>query len=205
MPSPPRPPFAPALAFTLALVACSPTSSPPASSPTPPAVFAETDFGRYQSARLGFSLTLPDGHAWRIEDDRSAWMQATHAPTSSRLRIRASIERSALSREGCLARARDDLPDLEDAIVIDDRVATLADEEASVWIRAAIRPADDGLEGLIVASAVSLRRCLVLLYETRAQGDAAPEAIAERLALVADTVIPSLRFTDSTSVPRAPR
>lgn len=193
------------LTLALALAACSPSAIPAKSGPpSQPAAFAETDFGRYQSARLGFSFTLPDGRSWRIDDDRSAWMVTTHEATSSRLRIRASTERSALSREACLARS-DDVPDLDDAIVIDDRVEPLTGEEASVWIRAAIRPHADAIEGIVVASAVSLRRCLVLIYQTRAHGESAPEAIADRLALVADTVVPSLRFTDPTSVPRAPR
>jgi len=180
-----------------------------ASPSQPAAVFAENGSGRYQSARFGFSLTLPEGASWRIEDGgRSPWMVATHDETSSRLRIRASTERSALSREACLDGSRElGLPDIESAIVIDDRVEPLTGEEASVWLRAGIRIGEPGsIEGIVVASAVSLRRCLVLVYETTVdQGPHPEQVVAERLAVVVHSVLPSLHFTPPLGLPQAER
>ena len=153
-----------------ALIGCaqSTVQAEPAAPSQPAAVFEDGAVGRYQSLRFGFALTLPDGASWRIEDDRSPWVEATHEATSSRLRVRGSIERTALSREACLENARGfGVPDLEDAIVLDDRVEPLSGEEASVWLRAGVRRGEDEvIEGVVVASAVSLRRCLVLVYET---------------------------------------
>lgn len=180
-----------------------------ASPSQPAAVFAENGSGRYQSARFGFSLTLPEGASWRIEDGgRSPWLEATHEKTSSRLRIRASTERSALSREACLEASRGlGLPELEDASLVDDRVERLGDDEASVWIRAGIRTNEaQAIEGIVLASAVSLRRCLVFVYETTVDEGPHPEqVIAERLAVVVHSVLPSLHFTPPLALPQAER
>lgn len=165
--------------------------------------FDDGAFGRYESRRFGFSIGLPDGRAWRIDDRTTSWLRASHEKTGSLLRARAWDESRAVSREVCLDEARKldpSLPILEQ--LLEDRLQNVG--ETSAHIQAAVQREDDGnLRGDVLVFGVSLRRCFVLAYESRATGPSAEQILAERLAVITDAVVPSLRFSSALSISRS--
>lgn len=169
--------------------------------------FDEGTWGRYESARFAFSMRLPDGSGWRIDDRKTSFLDATHPATGSRLRARAWNEARAVSREACLARAREidaSLPEAQGESVIDERIETIGGDETSAHLRAAVSADGEGeLSGIVLVSGVSVRRCFVLAFETQASGEGAEATIADRLATVTEGVVRSVRFKPMLDVPRA--
>lgn len=197
------------LALAFALVGCGTTMlDGQAKAPVGNGGFEEGDrWGRYESLRFGFSIRLPDGRGWRIDDHGSLWLRATHAASDSELSARSWDEPRAVSRESCLERARElspsVIPDLAEMAVIDDEIRALGSDrdDASAHIRVAVASGKGGEQrGAVLVSAVSIRRCFSMVITTRASGPFAETAVAERLATLASFVVPSVRFVSPMDV-----
>lgn len=197
------------LVLAFALLACgqSALQSEPVAPIQPAESFDDGAWGRYSSARFGFSMGLPDGRAWKIDDRTTPWLRATHEKTGSSLRARTFYEARAVSRETCLERARAldaSLPILDE--LVEDRIQTIGGDETSAHLKAAVRRGSDGeLRGYLLVSGVSIRRCFVLVFESRASGPRAEKILAERLAIATDGIVPAIRFEERLRVPRSSR
>jgi hypothetical protein len=176
--------------------------SPAAPGPPAPAGWEGGEWGRFRSLRFDVSITLPDGAAWRIDDRRTPWLVAEHAPTGSRLRVRAFRDDEPQNWRKCEARAREldpSLPSLER--VVEERAEGLiAGWDARAW--AVTRPAPDGaVEGHYLMVAANIRKCLVAHYATRASGPRAGAVLGARLGDVAERVLGGMRVDDELGGP----
>ncbi|HEU4536684.1 MAG TPA: hypothetical protein VFS00_21310 [Polyangiaceae bacterium] len=184
-----------------------PAARPAAPGPAAPGPAAAAGWeggawGRFRSARFDVSVELPDGKAWRINDRRGPWLVAEHAPTDSRLRLRAFRDDDPRNWRTCEARAREldpSLPPLEG--VVEERAeGLLAGWDARAW--ALLRPAPDGsIEGHYLFVAARIRKCLVAHYATRARGPAAGAVLGARLGDVAERIVGGLRADDELEGP----
>lgn len=178
------------------------TPSPAAPGPPSPAGWEGGSWGRFRSLRFDLSLTLPDGTAWRIDDRRTSWLVAEHAPTESRLRLRVFRDDEPRNWQKCEARAREldpSLPPLER--VVEERAeGLLSGWDARAW--AMIRPGPGGVvEGHYLMVAANIRKCLVAHYATRASGPSAAAVLGARLGDVAERVLGGLRVDDELGGP----
>jgi hypothetical protein len=180
----------------------------PASNETP-ASFQGTKWGTFHSRRFEMSLGLPDGSAWKIDDHRSPWLRATHDATRSALLVRSWSEGDNVTRKGCYARAREwepGLPDLDAEPLIDDRPRPLfGDRDARVAVGVRVRGgAEPVTGGFVVAIAGDIRRCVLVAFQTEAKGASAQDEVADRLVIVTDRLLPSMRLDQSFSPSRVP-
>jgi hypothetical protein len=156
------------------------------------------------------SLGLPDGSAWKIDDHRSGWLRATHEPTRSALLVRAWSEGENVTRKACYARAREwesGLPDLEAQPLIDDQMRSLLGyrDAARVAVGVLVRGGTESATGgFVVAIVGEVRRCVLVAYETEASGAAAQDEVADRLAIVTDRLLPSMKLDQSFTPSREP-
>jgi hypothetical protein len=178
-----------------------PAASEPASSKT----FDGAAWGTFHSKRFELSLRLPDGSAWRIDDHRSPWLRATHGGTRSKIALRSWREDENVTRGACYARARawdPSLPDLDASRLLDDAVRPLDAQSARVIVGLAVPPQDapadaTSIGGFVLAIVGDVRRCLLLAYETEANGPAAEGDVADRLAIVANRLLPTIKLDQS--------
>jgi hypothetical protein len=138
---------------------------------------------------------LPDGKTWRIDDHRTSWLLASHAPSSSSLGVRVFLEDDAINAARCEEHARRDSPSLP--LPASGRVISWAVPRAlEGWDTRAMlllvprnqagQPLD--LEGHLLLFSARVRKCMVLHYATRALGPGADEVIGARLAEVEELV-----------------
>jgi hypothetical protein len=185
-------------ACLLGLVACAPAPTPATTAPAPSASASgapageartgwdEQPWGRFRSRRFSLWLALPDGKAWRIDDHRTSWLVATHAPSSSSLGLRVFFEDEATNPARCEARARQHdgkLPAEADGRVLERSSAeVLPGWDTRSFVLSTLRSAPGApldLEGHRVVFAASIRKCMVIHYATRAVGPGA-EAVLGR-------------------------
>jgi hypothetical protein len=200
-----------ALAFA---AGCAGASAPPATSGSSagagaapaPVAFDDAHWGKFHSTRFELSLGLPDGHAWRIDDHRSPWLVATHAATESTMRVRAWSESELASNDRCLATARSwdaSIPELDRDRPVDDRVVPVRGSDIGARLVAGIRPDVSGaVGGWVVLVGASVRRCLLVVYTTRAAGTGVEQAIGDRLATIAQGLATTLALDRTLEVPR---
>ena len=132
-------------------------------------------------------LPLPDGRGWAIDDHKSEWLVATHAASTSVLRLRTLREDHAMSHAKCEASARAKDPSLprEDQ----GRLIATADDLLPGWDARSIAiviPREGSLEGQLTLYAANVRRCLVVHFATRSSARDAEAAIGARLGDVTD-------------------
>jgi hypothetical protein len=169
--------------------------------------FDGAPWATFHSKRFELSLRLPDGPAWRIDDHRSPWLRATHEGTRSKIALRSWREDENVTRGACYARARGwdpTLPDLDASRLLDDGLRSLDAQSARVVVGLA-GPADaPSIGGFVLAIVAEVRRCLLVAYDTEAQGPAAEGQVADRLVIVADRLLPTIRFDQSFAPSREP-
>jgi hypothetical protein len=210
----PRVAFVLSLGFVSACGSAPPAvpEAPVASAPAASKSFDGTAWATFHSKRFELSLRLPDGPAWRIDDHRSPWLRATHEGTRSRIALRSWREEENVTRGACYARARawdPSLPDLEASRVLDDTVRPLDAQSARVVVGLAgpphAAPADaTSIGGFVLAILGDVRRCLLVAYETEGNGPAAEGDVADRLAIVADRLLPTIKLDQSFAPSREP-
>jgi hypothetical protein len=171
--------------------------------------FQGTRWGTFHSKRFELTMGLPDGATWKIDDHRTAWLRAAHEPTHSSLLLRSWAEDSNVTRKGCYARAREwepRLPDLDAERLIDDKTrALLGSRDARVAVGVLVRPGPQpATGGFVVAIVGDVRRCAVVAYQTEASGQSAEDEVADRLAIVSDRLLPSMKPDQSFAPSREP-
>jgi hypothetical protein len=177
------------------------------SSPTLSPTFDGAPWATFHSKRFELSLRLPDGPAWRIDDHKSPWLRATHEKTRSKIVLRSWREDENVTRGGCYARARawePNLPDLDASRLVDDGVRSLDSQSARVIVGLAGQADAPSIGGFVLAIVGEVRRCLLIAYETEAQGPAAEGQVADRLAIVADRLLPAIKLDQSFAPSREP-
>jgi hypothetical protein len=172
--------------------------------------FQGTHWGTFHSKRFELTLGLPDGSAWKIDDHKTPWLRATHDATRSALLVRSWSESENVTRKACYARAREwesALPDLEAQPLIGDDLRTVlgyrdaARVAVGVLVRGGAEPATGGF---VVAVVGEVHRCVLVAYQTEANGASAQDDVAERLAIVADRLLPSMKLDQSFAPSRVP-
>ena len=180
----------------------------PSSSALPSSkTFDGTAWATFHSKRFELSLRLPDGPAWRIDDHRSPWLRATHEGTRSKIVLRSWREDENVTRGACYARARawdPSLPDLDALRLLEDGVRPLDSQSARVIVGLAGAADAPSIGGFVLAIVGEVRRCLVVAYETEAKGAAAEGEVADRLAIVADRLLPAIKLDQSFAPSREP-
>lgn len=182
--------------------ACTPSPEPRPPNPAAPAPSAsaslagdaatgwdEKNWGRFHSKRFSLWLSLPDGKAWRIDDHRTSWLVASHAPSSSSLSVRVFLESEATNAARCEARARQNDPRLPDEgqgrVLSRELSGALPGWDTrslatSVTLNKPHEPLD--LEGHLAVFSASNRKCMVIHYATRAVGAGADGVLGARIA-----------------------
>jgi hypothetical protein len=190
--------------------------APPPAAEVPPAATAAPSSSRsfdgagwatFHSKRFELSLRLPDGPAWKIDDHRSPWLRATHDGTRSKIALRSWREEENVTRGGCYARARGwdpNLPDLDAARVLDDGVRPVMNQNARVVVGLGGDPDAASIGGFVLAIVGEVRRCLLVAYQTEAVGPAAEGDVADRLAIVADRLLSTIKLDQSFAPSRDP-
>lgn len=200
-----------AIAVAAALAGCGsgsqaplppPTSAPAPSAAPPPAgsgaELPSTGWGSARSARQSVELSLPDRDGWHVDDAATAWFSARHPVTRSELLLRTWRAARTVKRDECEAQARlwrPSIPPAPEESVIERRMVA-APEGWSTELVVGVGPAPTPgeLQGFALAFGVTVGRCYALLYTTLDSGRGAEVTIARRLGVIADEVVPSVRF-----------
>jgi hypothetical protein len=163
--------------------------------------FEGKDIGVYRSDRLGLELPLLERTAWIIvdrDDDNGGWLVATHARTSTIVRVRRYAETTLVGRAECSARAVlvGELP--RDDVRVSEGWETLSDEPLhrpkgwDGWRWVAFQPIAGGkIYGHVFLVAGRAHDCLVVHVRAEAF-DAQADALADRLELFASRVVPMI-------------
>jgi hypothetical protein len=171
------------------------TAEAPAAAPT----FddAPVRLPRYRSKRLGFSLPLPDGRAWRIDDHTRPELVATHAATRSTVTVAVLWAPANVGRTECEAMAHD-------AHLVPDGALQTLDDETTVTqgtfdtrVRVALRSGSaphDPLVGHVMAFGGSLRKCYVFDFATEVDGASDEPALSARLAFARTRILGGLEL-----------
>lgn len=181
--------------------------APAAPAPSSPKTFDGVAWATFHSKRFELSLRLPDGPAWKIDDHRSPWLRATHEATRSKIALRRWRELENVTRGACYARARSwdpSLPDLETSRLLADAVRPIDAQSARVVVGLAGTPGSSAIGGFVLAIVGEVRRCLLVAYETEADGPAAEGDVADRLAIVADRLLSKIKLDQSFAPSREP-
>jgi hypothetical protein len=184
-----------------------PTPHDPASSPAPPAVFAEDGkpLSRFHSKRFALSLALPDGHAWRIDDHSRPELVATHAPTRSKIVVLVVRTEELVGRKQCEALARDRklVPTSELTTIEDADTVTQETFDTRVWValEAGHGPAAP-IVGHVMAFGGFLRKCFVFDYSTSVDGPAEEGVLSARLAFARARILSGLSLDPFLLPPR---
>ncbi len=206
----PNPIFIAALVVSCANAGGGAAHVEPASRPPAPATFPDDPrpLPVYHSARLGVSLRLPDGKAWRIDDHSRPELVATHAPTRSRVTVAVMRTEALVGRQQCEALAierklvpRGEMRTVEEAVEV-------RQETFDTIVRVAIAPGSgpgEPVVGHVMAFGGFLRKCFVFDYATEASGAAEEEALSARLAVARARILGGLRLDELGVVQREER
>jgi hypothetical protein len=188
-----------------ALGACEP--APPRIPPPPSATAAPTSdalppVAVYESLRFGASIAFPAGEPWKVDDATTPWLTATQAAHSTLL-LRTWPSENRMNRDKCeaQARARRELPvrdETELLEVFDLDAPPGFDTQVEVRLTTA---ADGTLFGIVLGFGGSRRRCFALTYVTQDRSTAKDRVVADRLAVLLERSIKTLRFTRDTDAP----
>lgn len=161
----------------------------------------------FHSKRFELSLRFPDGPAWKIDDHRSPWLRATHDGTRSKISLRAWREEENVTRAGCYAKARGwdaNLPDLDRARLLEDGSREVVGQSARVVVGLDGLGEGAPIGGFVLAIVGDVRRCFLVAYQTEAVGPTAEGDVADRLAIVADRLLASIKLDQSFAPSRVP-
>jgi hypothetical protein len=185
-------PAAPVRATTARVPSASASVSASASGDLP-----ASGWGPVTSLRFSLVLKLPDRHSWQVDDQTSRWLTLRHRPSDSELRVRTWAAARLVRPEECEQQARlwrPEIPDPGGHTALDQR---RLDKPSGYTTRAVagVRPLGHTgeLEGFALAFGATIGRCYAFVYTTRARGAGADNAIADRLAVVMDGILPAVQ------------
>jgi len=143
-------------------------------------------------------VKLPQRTAWAVDDQTSRWLLLRHPPSQSELRVRTWRAARLVRPEECERQARlwrpgIPMPSADTAL---DRRKLFQPRGYVTRAVAGVRPVGrtGALEGFVLAFGATIGRCFAFVYTTHARGTGAEAAIGDRLALVADGVLPAVRI-----------
>ncbi|HMR76187.1 MAG TPA: hypothetical protein PKD61_13770 [Polyangiaceae bacterium] len=174
-------------------------SAPPPVAPTASPAQPELPAGEFEvvfGPRAGLSVRVPAPAQWRAEDTER-WFTLSHVGTETKLALRTWRAERRVRPEQCQAQARlwrHDLPALPSEHVVDERTLSSPAEHA-VHLTVLVQRAAPGepIVGWALAFGAAIGKCYAAIFETRARGAGAEAAIAGRLALAADAILPSVQ------------
>jgi hypothetical protein len=178
-----------------------PPSTPSADTPRSDAIAKGSSFQTYRSTRFDFSLPLPDGASFRIDDKTDRWFVATHSFTTSTLLVRAWREYEIMNRSSCEERARlhRTLPERERGVPIEERRIDVPPEhDTIVNARVLERAEAPRFEGTVLAFGGWAHRCFAFVFVTR---DDDETTVAARLSTVVHGSLERMKF-ESDLVPK---
>ena len=203
-----------ASASLIFIAACGGASQPAAEAPpassavAPPSkTFDGAGWASFHSKRFELSLRFPDGPAWKIDDHRSPWLRATHEGTRSKIALRAWREEENVTRAACYPRARGwdpDLPDLDSARLLEDGARPVDGQNARVVVGLDGVAEGAPIGGFVLAIVGDVRRCFLVAYQTEAAGPTAEGDVADRLAIIAERLLASIKLDQSFAPSRVP-
>jgi hypothetical protein len=163
---------------------------------------------RYHSRRLALSLSLPDGHAWRIDDHSLPELVATHAPTRSKLLVAVFHTDGLVGRTQCeaLSRSRKIVPAGDLRTLEDEAAFTQVTFDTRVWV--AVEPGggpDRSLVGYVMAFGGFLRKCFAFVFSTQVDGASQEPVLSARLAFARARILGGLTLDAFDTVPRDTR
>ena len=161
---------------------------------------SDARWSRYRSVKHGISLSLPDGVAWRIDSQKTSWIDAWHPRSRSRLRATTWLDTKPVSFDLCLDevdRRAGGVSRPDRRSVIDERSGTdLFSTGFLSRVVVGVSEVDsEGIDGYAMAVGVSGRRCIVVIFTTRTVGTGGAE-MGERLEIGA-RIIDSTKFESS--------
>jgi hypothetical protein len=171
---------------------------PPAGDRTPATAhqsFADAQWGLVVSSRLSLKFALPERRRWRVEDPAVGWLTARHAATDSTLMLQGWREPTLVDHRDCerLARqTRADLPEFQSEEIV-DRLDLERPPGYDTEFAIAVRRTPSGVHGYALGFGGAVRRCFMLLYETRAHGLGAERSVGDRLGFVVQRIVATLR------------
>ncbi len=152
---------------------------------------------RYRSRRLGLSLPLPDGPAWRIDDHSRPELVATHAASRSRVLVAVLRTDELVGRTQCEERARAlGLVPAGELRTLDEEIAVTQgtfDTRLVVALEVGGAPGRP-LVGHVMAFGGFLRKCYVFGFSTEVDGIADEPALSSRLAFARARILGGLEL-----------
>lgn len=190
-------------ACTLAACESAPPKVPPRPSATPaPTIDAVPSVAVFDSLRFGASIAFPAGDPWKVDDTTTPWLTATQAAHSTLL-LRLWPSENRMNRDKCEAQAREkrDLPRRDETELLEVfDLATPPGFDTQVEVRLTTG-ADGTLFGIVLGFGGSGRRCFALTYVTQDRSPAKDRVVADRLAVLLERSVKTLRFSRDTDAP----
>ncbi len=176
-------------------------SAEPPPPPLPPATpeLEAKDWGEARSARYSLVVLLPERASWQIDDEHESWFTARHGASQSELALRTWRGSRVGKREECEAQVRlwrPTLPDpeREPETVMESRPIPVPEGYDTMLTLGARRTkGTDEIEGFAIAIGHDVGSCFAGVYRTLARGSGAEDAVAARLALIADGSLSRVR------------
>lgn len=176
----------------------------PEASPSPARTATQPDegWGEVASTRQNIAMRLPDARGWEFDDRGQVFLVGRHEKTSSVLRVRFWREGTRENRGSCeaIARARSEFPSREGADMV-ETFALAAPTDHATLVEVGVRSTRNQpgnrspeIEGFVMAFGGYARSCFAFSYVTRARGEGAERQVGERLARIAHTTLPTMRF-----------
>lgn len=158
-------------------------------------------WGAFHSKRFNVSVPLPDGKQWKIDDHRTEDLVATHAPTSSRLTLRAEFEEQLMNRARCEERAvaLGILPaDAEQRFttVEDDAWVGPESYDSRVWVAVEAGRPGGAVVGHVFLFGSWIKRCLLVHFATEVPAKE-EELLADRLAVAEERIVKAIKLDAS--------
>ena len=160
-----------------------------------------SSFQTYTSTRFDFSLPLPDGASFRIDDKTDRWFVATHLVTSSKLFVRTWREYELMNRTSCEERARlhRTFPERDRGVPIEERRVDVPPEhDTIVDVRVHELPGSPRFEGTVLAFGGWAHKCFGFVFVTR---DDDETTVAARLSTIVRGSLERMKF-ESDLVPK---
>jgi hypothetical protein len=169
-------------------------------------VVDEAAWGKYHSKRHQFTVSLPEGKVWKIDDHRQPELVATHAATKSRLTVMATREEELANQTRCEARARSLgwVPQTPLTTVEDADFSGPEDYRSRVWVAVDAGRRDGSLEGHVFLFGAFLHRCLLVHLVTGVASANDEEVLATRLAVGTTRIVKGISVDASRTTEDAP-
>lgn len=189
---------------TPSLATPQPSTMASAKQPPDDALAKGSSFQTHTSARFNFSLPLPDGASFRIDDQTERWFVATHERTASTLVVRAWREYEIMNRSSCEARARlyRTFPERERSLQVEERrIDVPPGHDTIVDVRMRELTGSPRFEGAVLAFGGWAHQCFAFVFVTR--GDV-ETTVTGRLSTIVQGSLERMKFTSDLDPKRTP-